>query len=67
MIRFIKMRWRRFFAALTFLTIIPVPGCNPTEDEIAYGKSYFSLVGLVVGAIIYCIMQMPASFMPPAF
>lgn len=66
MINLIKIPCRRFFAAVTFLTIIPVPGYSPTEDEIAHTKPYFPLIGLLVGVVVYGMMQTLIEFMPPA-
>ncbi|MDD5697960.1 MAG: adenosylcobinamide-GDP ribazoletransferase [Victivallaceae bacterium] len=66
MINFIKTFFRRFFATVTFLTIIPVPGYHPTEEDIAHGKPYFPLVGLAVGLIASGIARGLLSFAPPA-
>ncbi len=66
MINLIKTPFKRFFAALTLLTIIPVPGYNPSEDDIAHTKAYFPLVGLVVGLIVYGIAKGMICFAPPA-
>lgn len=41
---------RRLLAALTLLTVIPVPRFNPTEEDLAGCKPCFPLVGLLVGA-----------------
>lgn len=66
MINFIKTIFKRFFAALTLLTIIPVPAYNPNEEDIAHGKAFFPLVGLVVGLIAYAIAKGMICFAPPA-
>ena len=66
MIKFITSPFKRFFAALTLLTIIPAPGYNPKEEDIAHAKAYFPLVGLVVGLIAYGIAKLMIGFAPPA-
>ena len=66
MIGFIKAPFKRFFAALTLLTIIPVPGYKPDEEDIARGKAFFPVVGLVVGLIAYGIAKLLIIFAPPA-
>ncbi len=44
---------KRFFAALQFLTILPLPGgMNPGERILGGSLPYFPLVGLLIGAAI---------------
>ena len=62
----IKIPFKRFFAALTLLTIIPAPGYKPDEEDIAHAKAFFPLVGLVVGLIAYGIAKLMILFAPPA-
>jgi adenosylcobinamide-GDP ribazoletransferase len=66
MINFIKTPVKRFFAAMTLLTIIPIPGYKASEEDIAHGKAYFPLVGLVVGLIAYAVAKLMLDFAPPA-
>lgn len=66
MINFITTPFKRFFAALTLLTIIPIPAYNPNENDIAHSKPFFPLVGLVVGLIAYGIAKGMICFAPPA-
>lgn len=66
MINLITIPFKRFFAALTLLTIIPVPGYKPSEEDIAHGKAFFPLVGLVIGLIAYGIATLMIPFAPPA-
>lgn len=66
MIRFITTPFKRFFAALTLLTIIPVPGYKPDEEDIAHSKPFFPLVGLVVGLIAYGAAKGMIVFAPSA-
>ncbi|MCK4982921.1 MAG: adenosylcobinamide-GDP ribazoletransferase [Victivallaceae bacterium] len=66
MISFIKTPFKRFFAALTLLTIVPVFDYDPNEEDIAHGKPFFPLVGLVVGLIAYWIAKGMICFAPPA-
>ena len=43
-----------FFAALTFLTKIPVPGPNKiTTDSLVRGSAYYPLVGALLGGILW--------------
>lgn len=46
--------FRRFFAALTLLTAIPVPGFVSNESDIEKSKPFFPLVGLIAGCIVFC-------------
>ena len=66
MINFIKTTFRRFFAALTLLTVIPIPGYNPSEEDIAHAKPFFPLVGLIIGVVGYWIAKGMICFAPPA-
>ena len=66
MIKLITNLFKRFFAALTLLTVIPVPGYKPDEEDIAHAKAFFPLVGLVVGLIAYGIARLMILFVPPA-
>lgn len=66
MINFIITLLKRFFAALTLLTIIPVPGYKPIEEDIAHSKPFFPLVGLVIGMIAYVTAKGMICFAPPA-
>ena len=66
MIDFIKAPFKRFFAALTLLTIIPVPGYKPAEEDIAHVKPFFPVVGLLVGLIAYGVAKLLIIFAPPA-
>lgn len=55
--RILLLPLRRFLAALTLLTVIPVPGFCSTEDDLAGCKPYFPLVGVIVGFIVYWLAQ----------
>ncbi len=66
MINFINSAFKRFFAALTLLTIIPLPAYSPAEEDIAHGKPFFPLVGLVVGLAAYWIAKGMICLAPPA-
>jgi len=65
MIKFINTPFKRFFAALTLLTIIPAPGYKPNEEDIAHAKPYFPIVGLIVGLIAYGIAKLMIGFAAP--
>jgi adenosylcobinamide-GDP ribazoletransferase len=43
---------KRFFAALQFLTILPLPGVHPGERVLGGSLPFFPLVGLLIGAAI---------------
>jgi adenosylcobinamide-GDP ribazoletransferase len=58
--------FKRFFAALTLLTIIPVPGYTPNELDIAHSKLFFPIVGLIIGAIGYWLAIALSYCAPPA-
>lgn len=58
--------FKRFFGALTLLTVIPVPGYTPAEEDIAHGKPFFPVVGLLVGIIAYWAAAGLICFAPPA-
>ncbi len=64
--RILLLPVKRFLAALTLLTIIPVPGYCSSEDELAGCKSYFPLVGLIVGVIVYWLAQGLLKFASPS-
>jgi adenosylcobinamide-GDP ribazoletransferase len=66
MTKFISTPFKRFFAALTLLTIIPAPAYKPNEKDIAHAKPYFPIVGLIVGLIAYGIAKLMIDFAPPA-
>lgn len=44
---------KAFFAALTNLTVIPVPGYRFREIDLERSKPFFPFVGLAVGGILY--------------
>jgi adenosylcobinamide-GDP ribazoletransferase len=46
---------RRLAAAITMLTILPVPGFNTTEADLERSKPFFPIVGLIVGGIAYAV------------
>ncbi len=46
---------RRFAAAVTMLTILPVPGFNATETDLERSKPFLPVVGLIVGGIAYAV------------
>ena len=62
----IKTFFTRFFGALTLLTVIPVPGYKPTEEDIAHSKGFFPLVGMLAGLIAYGAAKGLILFAPPA-
>jgi adenosylcobinamide-GDP ribazoletransferase len=66
MSKLLSMPFKRFFGALTLLTVIPVPGYRPTEEDIAHGKPFFPVVALLVGAIVYWAAAGLICFAPPA-
>lgn len=48
-----------FFAALAFLTKIPVPGQNKiTGDNLVKSSSYFPLVGAILGGLLYLFSRL---------
>ncbi|NMB35946.1 MAG: adenosylcobinamide-GDP ribazoletransferase, partial [Firmicutes bacterium] len=52
-----------FFAALAFLTKIPVPGQDKiTEDNLVRGIAYFPLVGTVLGGSLYLFSRFLSIF-----
>jgi adenosylcobinamide-GDP ribazoletransferase len=46
---------RKLAAALTILTVIPVPGFNPEAKDIAASKPFIPFIGLLIGAAAYGI------------
>lgn len=46
---------RKLLAALTFLTVIPMPGFMATPEEIARAKPYFPIVGLIIGSFAFLL------------
>ncbi|MDD5599755.1 MAG: adenosylcobinamide-GDP ribazoletransferase, partial [Victivallaceae bacterium] len=63
---FITTIFRRFFGALTLLTVMPVPGYKPAEKDIAHSKAFFPFVGLLVGIIACGAAKVLICFAPPA-
>lgn len=56
---------RRIACAAQFLTRLPVPELRPwRDDRLARSARYFSLVGLVVGAICTAVLLMAREFWP---
>ena len=48
-----------FFAALAFLTKIPIPGQNKiTGDNLVKSSSYFPLVGAILGGLLYLFSRL---------
>ena len=47
------MMIRPFFAALTMLTVIPVPGFVGSENDLERCKPCFPLIGLLTGALTW--------------
>ncbi len=48
-----------FFAALSFLTKIPIPRQNKiTGDNLVKSSAYFPLVGTVLGGLLYLLLQL---------
>ncbi|QSH41814.1 adenosylcobinamide-GDP ribazoletransferase [Lentisphaerota bacterium ZTH] len=46
---------RKFLAALTLITPIPIPGFMPEEKDLEGCKAFFPVVGLVLGIVGYLI------------
>jgi adenosylcobinamide-GDP ribazoletransferase len=44
---------RRLAAAITMLTILPIPGFSAAEADLERSKPFFPVVGLIVGGIAY--------------
>ncbi|MCP3964885.1 MAG: adenosylcobinamide-GDP ribazoletransferase [Lentisphaerae bacterium] len=55
---------RRFLAALTMITPIPVPGFIPNERDLEGCKTFFPLVGLVLGVIGYLVAILLQNIFP---
>lgn len=58
--------WRSFLAALTLLTVFPVPFFSPDEDDISRTKAFFPLVGLLAGGLCFWLCFGLVFVMPPA-
>ena len=55
-----------FFTALKFLTIVPLPGrLGKTTDDLGKSLTYFPLVGLVLGAILFGLHYGLSFILPP--
>ncbi len=56
---------RSFFAALGFLTIVPIPGflCG-TEEDMSRSLSWFVVIGMMIGICVAFIDKGLCSFMP---
>jgi len=55
-----------FFAALGFLTAIPLPQkLRGGAIEISSAAPYFPLVGLVIGIFVFCVYTTAGYFLPP--
>ena len=59
------MMIRPFFAALTMLTVIPVPGFNATENDLERCKPCLPLIGLLAGALIGVAAWLLSMAFPP--
>lgn len=59
---------RRFFLALTFLTRIPLPSPlgEVTPEEFARSSTYYPLVGLLVGLLLWLGAKALSLYFPPA-
>ncbi|MEN8143099.1 MAG: adenosylcobinamide-GDP ribazoletransferase [Thermodesulfobacteriota bacterium] len=56
---------RGFFAAIRFLTIIPVPGKIGTgKDDLAGSLAFFPLVGLLIGALTGGVFYLAGPYLP---
>lgn len=55
-----------FLAALRFLTIIPVPGREPSPREVGRSIVYFPLVGGIIGLILIFLNWLLGFILPPA-
>jgi adenosylcobinamide-GDP ribazoletransferase len=42
-----------FFTAIEFLTIFPIPGYTPKVEKFGESLSYFPLIGLILGGILF--------------
>ena len=56
----------RFFAALRFLTIFPVPGTiGISKKSLADSLPFFPIVGLLIGCIVAGFTLLCSSLFPP--
>lgn len=61
----IKRELDYFFAALRFFTRLPVPAwVGHSQDQLDHAARYFTLVGIVVGAIGAAVTEASALFLP---
>jgi adenosylcobinamide-GDP ribazoletransferase len=57
---------QRLFAAIRFLTILPVPGtCGTATEDLAGSVPYFPVVGFVLGAVAAAVAWAIAPYAPP--
>ncbi len=57
---------KALFAALRFLTILPIPGnWGTAEEDIALSVPFFPVVGLLLGAVAAAAAEGAAPFAPP--
>jgi adenosylcobinamide-GDP ribazoletransferase len=60
-----KKQWRYFLLALGFFTRIPVPNfADFQESELNHSTKYFSLIGIIVGALGAASYVLSAKFLP---
>jgi adenosylcobinamide-GDP ribazoletransferase len=57
---------RRLFAAISLLTIIPVPVRDINERDLECSKPFFPVVGLILGGIAYGVASLLVLKSPPA-
>jgi len=55
-----------FLAAFRFLTIIPLPGRQPSPKEVGRSIAYFPLVGVIIGLILALLNWLLGLVLPPA-
>ncbi len=56
---------RRFITALSFLTILPVPGtAHGSEADLSHAPFYFPLVGMVIALLLLVIYFFVSLFLP---
>jgi adenosylcobinamide-GDP ribazoletransferase len=56
---------KRFFAAIGFLTVIPLPSSMRTDgDSVGTGTFYFPVVGLLIGVFLVMVYTITSKFLP---
>lgn len=56
---------KRCLAALSFLTVLPLPGVELDDDDIGGALPWFSLVGIIIGGATVGAVWVLLTFLPP--